>query len=245
MFAKDHGRKLYAEGIPVRGTILPVPGAYKHPSTHPWVFTTRGDLEELAQRTNVPNSYSANRFSQLASQIARDLSAPNDWSVAYSGCIVSAYLYAFSYEPQDGHDERTHAELGLDAKTKAPAGAAVVASRLVLYAALRKAGAVAPKGAPDPDQAAALAKKILLAWGEHGFRDAQGHFLSSDAQFCDDNSKMGSGGEGLSISRGIIYSVHAQDLLMYLDAFTPAEIKELNAFHSAIYTLLFNTVNAA
>src|SRR5215472_19164243 len=35
MFAKDRGRKLYAEGIPARGAIPPVAGAYKHPSTHP------------------------------------------------------------------------------------------------------------------------------------------------------------------------------------------------------------------
>jgi hypothetical protein len=244
MFAKDRGRKLYAEGTPVQGPVPPVSGAYKHPSTHPWVFTTPSELEELAQRVNVPSSYSANRFSQLASQIARDLSAPNDWSAAYSGCKVSAYLFAFSYEPHNGREEAwTHAELRLDAQTKAPMGAAVVASRLALYAALRKAGAAASKDAPSPDQAVASAKKILIAWGEHGFRDAQGHFLSDSAQFCDDNGKMGPGGEGLSISRGVIYSVHAQDLLMYLDALAPAEIKELNAFHSAIYDLLIKGHN--
>jgi len=38
---------LYAEGIPLRG---PVPGAYTHPSTHPWIFTTRSELEDTAQR---------------------------------------------------------------------------------------------------------------------------------------------------------------------------------------------------
>jgi hypothetical protein len=243
-FAKDRGRKLYAEGIPVRGTIPPVPGAYKHPSSHPWVFTTRSELEEMAQRMNVPNSYSANRFSHLSGQIAHDLSAPNDWGLAYSGCKVSAYLFAFSYEPQSSSEQEwTRAELRLDAHTKAPAGAAVVASRLALYAALRKAGAAAPKDAPGSDQAVALAKKILLAWGERGFRDAQGRFLSESAQFCDDDGKMIPGGEGLAISRGIIYSVHAQDLLMYLDALTPAEVKELNAFHSAIYDLLIKGLN--
>jgi hypothetical protein len=244
MFAKDRGRKLYAEGIPVRGIIPPVPGAYKHPSTHPWVFTTRSELEELAQRINVPGSYSANRFSQLTGQIARDLAAPNDWSVAYSGCKVSVYLHAFSYEPHnDREQEWTHSELRLDAHTRAPMGAAVVASRLALYAALRKAGAAAPKDAPGTDQPVALAKKIVLAWGERGFRDAQGHFLSESAQFCNDNGKTIPGGEGLAISRGIIYSVHAQDLLMYLGAFAPAEIKELNAFHSAIYDLLIKGLN--
>jgi hypothetical protein len=244
MFVKDRGRKLYAEGLPVPGIIPTVPGAYKHPSTHPWVFTTHGELEEMAQRMNVSNSYSANRFSQLAGQIARDISAPNDWSVAYSGCKISVYLHAFSYEPHtDREEEWTHGELRLDAHRKSPMGAAIVASRLALYAALRKAGAAAPKDAPRPDQAVALAKKILLAWGERGFRDAQGHVLSKSAQFCDDNGKMSSGGEGLTISRGIVYSVHAQDLLMYLDALTQAEVKELNGFHSAIYDLLIKDVN--
>src|SRR5215467_3034078 len=129
MFAKDRGRKLYAEGIPARGAIPPVAGAYKHPSTHPWVFTTRTELEEMAQRINVLNSYSANRFGQLAAQIAHDLATPNDWSVAYSGCKVSVYLFAFSYEPHNGREEAwTHDELRLDAQTKAPMGAAVVAS---------------------------------------------------------------------------------------------------------------------
>ena len=42
MFAKDRGRKLYAEGTPVWGPIPPVSGAYKYPSTHPWVFTGAG-----------------------------------------------------------------------------------------------------------------------------------------------------------------------------------------------------------
>jgi hypothetical protein len=38
-------------------------------------------------------------------------------------------------------------------------------------------------------------------------------------------------------------ALHAQDLLMYLDALAPAEIKELNAFHSAIYDLLIKGLN--
>jgi hypothetical protein len=132
MFVKNRGRKLYAEGLPVRGIIPTVPGAYKHPSTRPWVFTTHGELEEMAQRMNVSNSYSANRFSQLAGQIARDISAPNDWSVAYSGCKVSVYLDAFSYEPHtDREEEWTH---GRDRGTaRATLGEGLAVSAFPLY----------------------------------------------------------------------------------------------------------------
>jgi hypothetical protein len=65
MFAKDRGRKLYAEGVPVRKPIPSVPSAYQHPSTHPWVFITRSELEKMAQRMNLPNSYSANLLVSL------------------------------------------------------------------------------------------------------------------------------------------------------------------------------------
>jgi hypothetical protein len=87
----------------------------------------------------------------------------------YAGFFVGPYLYAFSYEPQDGHDAETHAALNLAPGVQAPAGGAVVAARLALYAALIKGGAAPPPGAPSADQAAALAKRILLAWADRGF----------------------------------------------------------------------------
>jgi hypothetical protein len=116
-----------------------------------------------------------------------------------------------------------------------------VASRLALYAALAKAGAKLSTGAPDPQRAAALAKRILLAWGEHGFRDPQGYFLTRVSQFC---GAFGSQSDtSLEISRGIVYSVHAQDLLMYQSALDANEAKELNAFHSAVFSLLLEALN--
>jgi hypothetical protein len=151
-------------GLTVPYPSLPaVSGAYHSLGGHPRVFTTAADLEDLVSRINRPGSYSMQRFGQLAAQIKRDLASHVDWDVAYSGCDPGVYLYAFSYEPQDGHDAEIKAALKLGPASTAPAGAAVVASRLALYAALVKAGAAPPAGTPSPDQVAALAKRILLA----------------------------------------------------------------------------------
>jgi hypothetical protein len=224
MFVKGRERKAFAEAMPAPSALPSVVGAYKHPTTAPWVFTTQSELADLARRSNMPGSYSAARFSQLAGQIARDLAARNDWNAVYTGCDAGMLQYAFSYEPQDGQAAQAlHTALKLGPDAAAPAGAAVVASRLALYAALAKAGAKVPVGAPSPDRAAELAKRILLAWGEHGFRDAQGRLLTKQAQLCDSNGNHADvAGAGLAISRGIVYSVHAQDLLAYQGALNQA-----------------------
>jgi len=127
-----------------------------------------------------------------------------------------------------------------------PAGAAIVASRLALYAALVKAGAKPPAGAPTVDQAAALAKRILLAWAKRGFRDQRGNFLKRAEQFCDGEERFipfSQTGVGLQIGRGVIYSVHAQDLLQSIGAFNATELKELNAFHAAMFDLIREASN--
>jgi hypothetical protein len=166
MFAKGSQRKAFAEAMPPSGPPPSLGGAYKHPTTHPWVFTTASELEELARRINVSGSYSAARFGQLAAQIARDLAARNDWNAVFTGCDAGLLQYAFSYEPQTSPiAQALHSALNLGPDAVVPAGAAVVASRLSLYAALAKAGAKISAGGPDPDQAAALAKRILLTWG--------------------------------------------------------------------------------
>jgi hypothetical protein len=232
-----------ARWLRTRGPFPPVSGTYTSLSTHPQVFTTQSDLVELAGRIATQGSYSNLRFRQLASQIARDLASTNEWSATYSGCNAGTYQYAFSYEPQDGNITRIRADLGLDSKANAPAGAAVVASRLSLYAALVKAGAPPPAGAPSSDEAAALAKRILLAWSEHGFRDEHGDLRTNPAQFCDDQGKPIQTGVGLIIGRGILYSVYAQDLLMYLGALDAAELRQANEFHAAMYDLLRNSLN--
>jgi hypothetical protein len=219
-----------------------IAGSYRPLAEHPRVFTTAAEIKDLAARINRPGSYSAKRFVQLSSQIERDLAARNDWDTTYSGCFVGTYLYAFSYEPQDGHDAETHAALKLPPGVKGPAGGAVVASRLALYAALVKAGAVAPSGSPAAGLAALLAKRILLAWADHGFpRDERGHFLPLPALSCDKTGKLAQyagWAVPLQVGRGVVYSVHAQDLLQSIGVLNASEQARLDALHIALFDLI-------
>lgn len=116
-------------------------GAYRALAAHPGVFVTMDELKDLAARINRSRSYSMQRFGLLAKQIKHDLASGIDWGVTYSGSDGGVYQYAFSYEPQDQHDTEIRAALKLAPGAKAPAGAAVVAARLSLYAALLKASA--------------------------------------------------------------------------------------------------------
>jgi hypothetical protein len=97
MFTKGHERKVFAEALGVPPAPRPLTGSYRHPTTHPWVFTTESEVMEFVGRINTPGSYSAMRFGQLAGQIARDLAAHNDWDAVYSGCNIGLIQYAFSY----------------------------------------------------------------------------------------------------------------------------------------------------
>jgi len=220
----------------------PLGGSYRSLTQHPGVFVTGDELKDMASRINRPGSYSMRRFDLLAKQIAKDLKSGIDWDITYSGPDPGVYEYVFSYEPQDQHDAETRAALKIPAGAKAPAGAAVVASRLSLYAALLKAGAAAPPGAPGADEPIALAKRILLAWADRGFRDKDGHFQALGS-FTRDGHDRPASQLGLTLGRGVIYSVHAQDLLEGMGALNPDEIRRLNAFHGAIFELIRQSEN--
>lgn len=243
-------RRLDAPEMPFATATVPAfSGSYHSLDEHPRVFTTAADMKDLVSRINKPASYSENRFGQLAGQVAHDLASRNDWSATSSGCFVGPYLYAFSYEPTDGHDAETHTALKLGPGVKSPTGGAVVASRLALYAALVKGGAVAPTGSPSADQAVALAKRILLAWADHGFpRDEHGHFLTLSALSCDTSGKPAQytgAALPLQLGRGVVYSVHAQDLLQSIGALNASEETRLNALHSALFELIREGFNQA
>jgi hypothetical protein len=226
----------------------PVPsGNYHSLAEHPGVFATEAELKDLAARINRPASYSTQRFAQLAAKIKSDLASAIDWDATYSGCDIDIYLRAFTSEPRGGYpsevrsEEQLRAAMHVTHGAEAPAGVAVVAARLALYAALVKAGAAAPAGGPSPDRAAALAKRILLTWSAHGLQDQGNHFLKA-SQFCDGSGKAAN--PALHLSRGVVYSVHAQDLLMYLGALEADEAKLVNTFHSAMYDLLREASNS-
>jgi hypothetical protein len=237
------GAKLALKPLdPPYPSLPPLGGSYQSLTQHPGVFMTADELKDMASRINRPGSYSMRRFGLLAKRIAQDLKSGIDWDVTYSGPDAGVYQYAFSYEPQDQHDAETRAALKIPAGVKAPAGAAVVASRLSLYAALLKAGASAPPRSPGADESIVLAKRILLAWADRGFRDTDGHFQALGS-FTRDGHGRPTSGLGLTLGRGIIYSVHAQDLLEGMGALNADEIRRLNAFHGAIFELIRQSEN--
>ena len=227
-------------------------GAYRSSSQHPRVFVTPAELTDMVTRINAPGSFSAQNFSRLANQVKAHLAANVDWDAVYSGCDLDIYLHTFSYEPATGYanEVRTGSQMSTAMNVRQgmlpPAGDAIVASRLALYAALLKGGAKAPAGAPDAGQAAALAKRILLAWASRSFRDQSGNFLNRAEQFCDAQqrfNRLEENNVGLQIARGVIYSVHAQDLLQSIGAFDSAQTSQLNVFHNAIFNLIREASN--
>jgi len=227
-------------------------GTYRSSTEHPRVFTTPADLNDLVRRINTPGSFSAQSFGRLSGQVKADLAAKKDWDATYSGCDLDIYLHAFSYEPTGGYtgeirsESQLRAVMNVKPSLTPPAGAAIVASRLALYAALVKAGAHTAPGSPPPEQAATLAKRILLAWANRGLRDQKGRFLNSATQFCDGQGHfihMSENAVGLQIGRGVVYSVHAQDLLQSIVAFDATEVAKVNAFHTAMFNLIHEASN--
>jgi hypothetical protein len=227
-------------------------GTYTSSAQHPRVFTTQADLDDMVSRINSPASFSSRIFARLSNQIKADLAANVDWDAVYSGCDLDSYLHAFSYEPRTGYPDEIRSQSQLSAAMHvkpgfAPsAGAAIVAGRLALYAALVKGGAKTSPGSPAAGQAAALAKQILLAWSSRGFRDKDGRIFQSAANFCEASGAVTHGTEaavGLQVARGVIYSVDAQDLLQSIGAFNGAQANQLNVFHVAMFNLIREASN--
>ena len=244
-------------GVPFNAPTVPLlSGTYRSLAEHPRVFTTTDEIRSLASRINQPSTYSSLRFSGLANQIKRDLANKIDWDATYSGCDIDVYLRVFSFGPRGGYSSEVRSEDQLRAALhvrpgySAPDGAAIVASRLALYAALAKAGANLPPTAANAADAAALAKRILLAWAAHGFRDAHGNFLPPSTFRCEDKSHPQPDPKNtigidipLEIGRGVIYSAQAQDLLQYVAALNDNEQVLLNTFHLAMFDLIRRTGN--
>jgi hypothetical protein len=257
--------KLYVQGVVTDGDDAPIDGSgtiqfpnpplsgtYTTSRRHPRVFTSQAELNALVTRINSPNSFSTQKFVRLTSLVKADIAAKVDWDAAYSGCDIDIYLHTFSIEETRGYSaevrsqDRIRSELKMNSSGSPPAGAALVASRLALYAALLKAGASAPAGAPTIDQATALARRILVAWASRGFRDAQGGLVQYPSQFCEGDGRISPTSQsavGLQISRGVIYSVNAQDLLQSLGVLSAKEESQLNAFHSAMFDLILRGLN--
>jgi hypothetical protein len=222
-------------------------GRYATLDAHPRVFDTSEELQDIARRANSPASFTSKQFSKLAGRVRQDLAAKVDWQATYSGCDLEIYLRGFSYEQKPAYgNDRSDDELRTAMKGRPglapPHGAAIVAARAALYAALVHAGAVSPAGAPSSNDAAAFAKRILLAWADHGFRDEKGIFRRTEDGYCDldPNGKphvtqFGTFNGALTHSRGVIYSVHAQDLLEGIDGLTRDEQTRVDTFHHNMF----------
>jgi len=231
-----------------------LPGAYASSKEHPRVFTTPAGLKNLVSRINTVGSFSAQNFVRLMNQVKSHLAAHVDWDAAYSGCDIDTYLRAFSYEPAGGYAEQMRsasqlsAALNVKAGLNPPAGAAIVAARLALYAALVKAGAKTASGAPTADQAGALSKRILMAWASRGFRNQGKTYISKAEKFCDGEQRfipLKQSAVGLQVARGIIFTVHAQDLLQSIEVLSSPEASDLTSFHAAMFDLIREASNFA
>jgi hypothetical protein len=244
------GRIKFPDAPPVRSTPTSYPrvaGHYTKLDAHPRVFDSRDELQDIARRTNSPASFSAKQFSTLASRVRRAFAAKVDWQATYSGCDLEIYLRGFAYEQKpaygnDRSDDQLLAAMHGQPGLAPPHGAAIVAARAALYAALVQAGAAPPPGAPSAADAADFAKRILLAWADHGFRDETGAFRLTEDKYCDLNSdgkprvtQFGAFNGALTHSRGVIYSVHAQDLLQGIGGVTRDEQTRMDAFHHNMF----------
>ena len=225
-------------------------GRYVRLDAHPRVFDTREELQDIARRANSPATFTSSRFSALADRVRRDIAAHVDWQATYSGCDLEIYLRGFSYEQKpaygnDRSDDELRAAMHGNPGLAPPHGAAIVAARAALYAALVQAGAVPPPGAAPAADTAAFAKRILLAWADHGFRDESGAFRGTEGKYCDLNTdgkphltQFGTFVGALTLSRGVIYSVHAQDLLEGIAGLTRDEQVRLDAFHHNLFEVI-------
>jgi hypothetical protein len=120
-----------------------------------------------------------------------------------------------------------------------------LSARAALYAALVQAGANPPAGRPTVNAASSLAKRIVLAWADHGFRDDAGAFRNAEEKYCDldpdgkaHTTQFGAFVGALTHARGVIYSVHAQDLLEGMGAVTPAEHARMDTFHHNMFDVI-------
>jgi hypothetical protein len=233
----------------------PLSGHYTNMNVHPRVFDTQADLQDIAQRAGRAGSYSNSRFVALGDRVRRDIAAKVDWQATYSGCDLEIYLRGFSYEQKpaygnDRSDDELRKAMNGKPQLAPPHGAAIVAARAALYAALLKAGAPQLPGTPSVADAAAFARGILLAWADHGFRNDKGKFRLTEEGYCDlkpDGSpvvtQFGTFYGALTLTRGVIYSVHAQDLLEGMDELSLDGQARLDTFHHNMFDTIHSIHN--
>jgi hypothetical protein len=247
------GTVRFPDAPPVRRAPASYPhvaGHYTSLDAHPRVFDTREELQDIVRRANSPGTFTSMQFSALADRVRRDLAAHVDWQATYSGCDLEIYLRGFAFEQKpaygnDRSDDELRAAMHGNPSLAPPHGSAIVAARAALYASLVQAGGAPPAGAPSANDAAAFARRILLAWADHGFRDETGAFRRTEEKYCDldpngkpHDTQFGTFVGALTHARGVIYSVQAQDLLEGIAALTGDEQARLDTFHHNMFEVI-------
>jgi hypothetical protein len=229
-----------------------LPGVYVATGGRPRVFLPPEDLKSIVRRIATAGAFSKAMFGRLTAQVESDARSDTDWSATYSGCDLDTYLRMYSIEATGGYaselrsDDELRQAGAVTARSAPPHGAAMVAARLALYAALIRVGAPAPTGALTAETAAKLSRQILLAWSAHGFRESVGgHWLRRATQFCQKGKPdiATQTNVGLQVARGVIYSVFAQDLLESFGGLDTNDAYALDMFHKAMFDLIVNAHN--
>ena len=204
------GKISFPDTPPVRRAPASYPhlaGRYARFDGHPGVFDTREEFQDIARRANSTATFTSKQFSTIAKRVGWDLAAHVEWQATYSGCDIEIYLRGFSCEQKPAYgNDRFDEELRVGDE-----GAAI-------YAALIDASAAPPAGAPSATDAAAFAKRILLAWADHGFCDETGAFRRTEEKYYDldptDKPHV------TQFGTAVIYTVYAQDLLQGIGGLT-------------------------
>src|SRR5580700_10344448 len=80
------GTMKFPDAPPVRREPARYPhlaGRYTSPDSHPRVFDTREELQDIAGLANLPATFTSRQFSTLADRVRRDLAAKIDWQATY------------------------------------------------------------------------------------------------------------------------------------------------------------------
>ena len=220
-------------------------GMWQPPTASPRVFDTPEDIHATAAATKEPGSYTAKMWAKLTSRAKDYVHSNADWGATYSGCDLDLYLRSFSFGSSGGYSSETRSDAQIAAAMhpaegkSAPRGAAIAAADLAMYAALVHAGAAHIAGAPTEEEASALARKILLAWANHGFRLKGDAFRAKPTDFCGATPKdYVLTDVGLQVGRGAIQFIHAQDLLMSLHVLDVNDQRAINPFDVALFNMV-------
>lgn len=200
-------------------TLVPGSNGKTLPTAHPYVLMNKTQALALLSAGTPTTKQALARLAGIAKNM---VAAPTKYKTAYTGCDIDQ----------------------VDAQFSVGDGAVSGAETMGLYVYLTSLNA----GFGD----AALAKQaqqvghdILMNWAKSAFQ-INGKMMTYD-QFCEPNSTNSKAVIGslvpLNVGRGMHAWAFAQDMLMAVNAFTPAELTILNNWDDGVLEMLRNAAN--